>query len=338
MSNENMNYVRLGLFVIIGLALFTIGLYNIGDKRNIFGTTFTIHTVFKNVKGLQEGNNVRYSGINVGSVEKIVVINDTTLRVDMRMQNKALDFLKKDAVASIGTDGLVGNMIVNISPGAGAGPLIEDGDRLESNTSRETEEMLNALGSTTDNIALLTLEFLELIEKVNKGEGSLAMLINDRRTAKNLVETTQNLRRTSEHLEKLSAQMQANIDQMTRGKGLWGYLSRDTTFERDMQSITAGMDSLINRRTAPILDNLLISSENLAATTAEVNQLVESIDLESGLLGTVMKDSIVARDFKNTIENLDESMMKLNENMEAVQHHFLFRRYFKKQQSKRLSE
>jgi phospholipid/cholesterol/gamma-HCH transport system substrate-binding protein len=338
MSSETINYIRLGLFVLIGLALFTIGLYNIGDKRNIFGTTFTIHAVFKNVKGLQEGNNVRYSGINVGSVEKIEVINDTTLKVDMRMQNKALQFLKKDAVASIGTDGLVGNMIVNITPGEGAGALIEDGDHLQSYTSPETEEMLNTLGSTTDNIALLTLELLELIEKVNKGEGSLAMLINDRRTAENLVETTQNLLETSEHLEMLSKQMQANIDRMTKGKGLWGYLSRDTTFERDMQSITAGMDSLINRRTEPILDKLLASSENLAATTEEVHQLVESIDLESGLLGTVMNDSLVVRDFKNILENLDESMFKMNENMEAIQHNFLFRRYFKKQQSKEMSD
>lgn len=338
MRREDVNYVRLGLFVILALTLFTIGLYNIGNKRNMFGSSVMVSTFFSNVKGLQQGNNVRYSGINIGNIKNIEVVNDTTLRVEMLLQKRVLDFLKKDAVASIGTDGLVGNMIVNISPGEGRGALIADGDILQSYSSLETEEMLNALGSTTDNIALLTIELLELIEKVNKGEGSLAMLINDRRTAENLVETTQNLRSTSENLEILSAQMQANIDKMTKGKGLWGYLSRDTTFERDMQSITAGMDSLINRRTAPILDNLLISSENLAATTEEVTQLVESIDLESGLLGTVMNDSLVAHNFKNTLENLDESMLKLNENMEAVQHNFLFRRYFKKQKSKELSE
>ncbi|HKK89271.1 MAG TPA: MlaD family protein [Saprospiraceae bacterium] len=338
MSKEAVNYFRLGLFVIIGLALFTIGLYNIGSKRNIFGSSIQVSTVFSNVKGLKQGNNVRYSGINIGSVKNIEVINDTTLQVQMLLQRRVLDFLKKDAVASIGTDGLVGNMIVNISPGEGKGALIEDGDTLDSYSSLETEEMLNALGSTTDNIALLTLELLELIEKVNTGEGSLSMMVNDKDMAENLMATSQSLRMTSAHLEKLSVQMQNSIEKMSKGKGVWGYLSRDTTFEHDMQSITAGLDSLVNRRTEPILSNLLVSSENLAATTAQVNEIVESIDLESGLLGTVMNDSIVVRNFKNTLENLDESMMKLNENMEAVQHNFLFRRYFKKQHSKELSE
>jgi phospholipid/cholesterol/gamma-HCH transport system substrate-binding protein len=329
MSKDVTNYIRLGLFVIIALILFTIGVYYIGDKKNMFSSTFTVSSYFHNVKGLQEGNNVRYSGINVGSVDEIVVINDTTLRVDMMLEKQAMDFLKKDAVASIGTDGLVGNMIVNISPGEGKGALIEDGDELDSYSSLETEEMLNALGSTTDNIALLTLELLEFIERINRGEGSLSMLINNKDVADNLQQTTFNLRKTSEHLQLLSAQMQSNLEQMSKGKGLWGYLSRDTTFERDMQSITAGIDSLVNQRTKPILDNLMVSSKNLAITTSEVQALVQEINLSEGLLGTLLNDSIAAQDLRRSLENLDQSMVKLNENMEAVRHNFLFRKYFK---------
>ena len=274
MARETTNTVRLGLFVIIAVVLFTIGLYNIGDKRNLFSSTFTINAVFKNVKGLQEGNNVRYAGINVGSVEEISVIDDTTIQINMQLEKSALEYLKKDAVASIGTDGLVGNMIVNINPGNGRGALIEDGDMLESYSSLETEEMLNALGSTTDNIALLTVHLLEVFDKINQGEGSVAMLINNKQLAQDLEMATRNLRLATENIQLLSIQMQKNVEHMSNGSGLLGYLLNDTTFKQDMQHITAGIDSLVHQRSEPILKNLQVSTDNIAATTADLQELI----------------------------------------------------------------
>ena len=206
MSKEKTNTVRLGIFIIVGFVLFTIGIYNIGSRQNLFGATFRISSIFQNVKGLQPGNNVRYAGINVGSVSEIVLLNDSTIRVDMQLQKNIQDFLKKDAVASIGSDGLVGNMIVNISPKNGYSQAVENGDILESYTRVETEEVLNTLGNTTENIALLTINLLQIAENLNRGKGSLAMLVRDSIMATEFQSIVSHLNRTTQQINQIATQ------------------------------------------------------------------------------------------------------------------------------------
>ncbi len=335
MSKEKTNTIRVGLFVVAAFILFAIAIYNIGNKQNLFGATFSVSSVFKNVKGLQPGNNVRYAGINVGSVADIVLLNDSTIRVDMQMQQKVKAYLKKDAVASIGSDGLVGNMIVNISPGKGFMPAVEDGDILDSYTRVETEEMLNTLGNTTENIALLTVNLLEITEKINKGKGSLPMLINNRGLAEDLQAAIKNLRQTTAYVEVLSRQLQRNIGDIDDGKGLLGYLLRDTTLEKQLDQIAGEMDALVSNRLTPTMENLEQSSLSIKSTSTELEGVVEEIDLNEGLVGAILKDTTVAEDFRQTLQNLNEGTDRFNQNMEAMKHNFLFRRYFKKQEKEK---
>ena len=88
MNKENSNRIRLGIFVISGLVLLIVGLYFIGSNKNLFGSTLKLETSFREISGLQTGNNVRYSGINVGTINKIEIINDTTIRVEMVIDEK----------------------------------------------------------------------------------------------------------------------------------------------------------------------------------------------------------------------------------------------------------
>jgi len=132
MERTTLEKLRLGIFVILGTALLVVASYLIGNRQNLFGNTFTINAVFKNVNGLQKGNNVRYAGINIGTVNKIEMENDTTIKVGMIIQENMLNHIKKDAIATIGSDGLVGSMIVNIVPGNGTAPLVKSGDKIVS--------------------------------------------------------------------------------------------------------------------------------------------------------------------------------------------------------------
>ena len=331
MKKEKTNTVRLGIFVVVAFILFSIGVYNIGNKQNLFGATFHISSLFNNVKGLQLGNNVRYAGINVGTVSQITLLNDSTIRVDMQLQKQVQTFLKKDAVASIGSDGLVGNMIVNISPGPGNQGAVEDGDILESYTRIETEEVLQTLGNTSENVALLTLNLLHIAEDLNSGKGSLPMLIRDSTLAKDLQLTVHHLRQTTEKVNKMSDLLQANVEYISDGNGLMGYLLKDSTFETQINQITGQLDQLISARIPSIMNNLERTSQEMNATSAKLNNLVEQIDLNQGLVGTVLHDSLIAEDLKQTLSNLNQGTLLFNENMEALRHHFLFRKYFKEQ-------
>ena len=94
---------KLGMFVIIGLLLFVSTIYYVGKQNNLFGDTFHLKTTFKNVSGLKEGNNVRFSGINIGTVNEIVILTDTSVLVDLILEKKVMKFIKTDAVAAIGS-------------------------------------------------------------------------------------------------------------------------------------------------------------------------------------------------------------------------------------------
>jgi phospholipid/cholesterol/gamma-HCH transport system substrate-binding protein len=338
MGKEKTNTAKLGLFVTIALVLFTVAVYYIGNTQNIFGDTFIISTTFENVNGLQTGNNVRYSGINVGIVDRLVIVNDSTIRVDMKLQEEVNEFLKKNAIASIGTDGLVGNMIVNIIPGIGNSSPVENGDKIESFTRVEAGEMLNTLGNTTENIALLTLNLLEISENINNGKGSIATLLNDPEMANDFQLAIRNLRYSAQHINTLSGQIQKSMDSINQGNGILGYLLNDTTFELQINQLTAGLDTLIRSRTVPIMDNLEQSSEDIAITSAGLKKIIQEIDLNQGLAGSILRDTTIAIDLKETMHNLNEGTDRFNENMEALKHNFLFKKYFKKEEKRRKKE
>src|SRR5688572_28278317 len=99
MEKDTGNKIRLGAFVTAGIAILIIGIYFIGQRQRLFSSTFKISGIFKDISGLQVGNNVRFSGINVGIIEEIEQITDTTVRVDMMIDVHTQKFIKKNAKA-----------------------------------------------------------------------------------------------------------------------------------------------------------------------------------------------------------------------------------------------
>src|SRR5690606_35802757 len=205
---------NLGLFVVIGMVIFITAVYFIGEKKNMFDKTFTISANFNNVNGLMHGNNVRYSGINVGTVKNINMINDSTINVELIINEKMVIHIKKDAIATIGSDGLVGNMIVNIIPGEGSADPIAQGDVIETYTKISTGEMLNTLNTTNENAALLTSKLLDIVNSINKGKGTLGMLIKDTLVANNLKLTLENLKYASLEANKTMISLNSFIGEI----------------------------------------------------------------------------------------------------------------------------
>jgi phospholipid/cholesterol/gamma-HCH transport system substrate-binding protein len=143
MEKTTSQKISLGLFVILGLLLFILATYLIGDKQKMFGKTSHLQATFNNVNGLQLGNNVRYSGVNVGTVRNIEMIGDTSIRVDMIIDKDIFKHIKKNAVATIGSDGLVGSMVINILPGNGTALALNPGDEIRSLNRIRTDDLLN---------------------------------------------------------------------------------------------------------------------------------------------------------------------------------------------------
>jgi len=307
--------LELGVFVIIGLLIFIVSIYFIGQRQNIFAKTFSISTNFNNVNGLINGNNVRYSGINVGTVKAITMINDSTINVVMVIEEKMINHIKKDAIATIGTDGLVGNMIVNIIPGDGINGLISSGDVIKSYTKIGTSDMLNTLSVTNENAALLTAKLLKIADAMADSKGTFGMLINDTIVSTNLKQTVKQLRIMSIEASRSMKELNSIISSINFNQSIAGTLLNDSLQSVKMKNIIANLED---------------SSTEIKGVITNMDEAITNVKEGEGALNYLSNDAEFVKSLKETIKNINEGTDKFNQNMEALKHNFLTRSYFRK--------
>ncbi len=188
------NKIRLGIFVFSSVLIFMVGIYFVGQKQQLFSKTFNVSCVFKDIGGLQVGNNIRFSGINVGVINNIQQITDTTVKVGLLINENTRKFIKKNALALIGTDGLMGNKMVSILPQPGSLAIIADGDNLETKIPISMDEIMLNVKVTSDNAAIITSDLADIIDNIHEGRGTIGKLLMDTGFAKNLDKTIVNLK------------------------------------------------------------------------------------------------------------------------------------------------
>lgn len=206
------NYkTKLGLFVTVGIILFFLAIFIIGKQKNLFDPVFQVKANFQNVSGLKVGNAVRFSGINVGTVDQIRIINDSTVQVTMLVKQEVQKFIKEDSEAGIGSEGIIGDKLVVLSKGGSTSKIIKEGQLIASSEPVETDAIMESLQVTADNAAMATGEITEILAKVNSGKGSLGKLINDDSMANDLDATMSNLKTSTKKLDENMEAAQHNF-------------------------------------------------------------------------------------------------------------------------------
>jgi phospholipid/cholesterol/gamma-HCH transport system substrate-binding protein len=220
MKKTEGNNIRLGVFVFTGSALFIIGIYFIGQKQQMFANTFHISGIFKDISGLQIGNNVRFSGIDVGVIDDIEQITDSTVRVDMLINESTRKFIKKNAKAIIGSDGLMGNKILLIMPGTGNNQqVIANNDIIQTAQPVSMDDLLIKLKVTGDNAATITSDLATIVGNIRDGKGTMGKLFMDSTFAKNVEESVVNIKQGTGGFKK-------NMDAASHNILLRGYLKK----------------------------------------------------------------------------------------------------------------
>ncbi len=314
MEKTNSEKLRLGIFMLVGSILFIAIVYIIGSKQQLFGNTEKIQAVFYNVNGLQIGNNVRYSGINVGTVREISMFNDTTILIEMAINRKSFQFIKKNANISIGTDGLVGNMVVNIEPNKGESEPILPGDVLIGTKKVQADDMINTLSTTNTNAALLTSDLLKITNEIMNGQGTIGLLLNDKEVASDLKESILELKLTSQAARKSIQSLESLIHSLDKKDNVVG-LMKDTAVARHIINIVVILEKS-TKKMDTVVQNL-----NLAVLNAKDGK---------GVINYLSNDPNLVKKIDTTMTNINESSKLLNENLEALKHNFLFKAYFKK--------
>ncbi len=305
---------RLGIFVITGILLFLFAIFYVGSEQSLFNANFPLRANFVDVNGLQKGNNVWLSGVKVGTVREVNIIDNSMVQIEMRIDQKLRQFIKEDALASISSEGFVGNTIVVIEPGSSP-QAVADNAIIRTGQQTSTQDMMNALQTTAENITNITHELRQIMQEAGK-EGTLGSLLTDTTLGPEIKLTIDNIQTTGRRSAVLTSDVIQMLTQLKNNEsGVVNTLLTDTSFSRTYE------ETLANIKTA---------GEQAAAASAELTALVEKIDNQKNAMGVVLNDTAFANNIQKTADQLSEGVAKFNENMEAAQHNFLLRRYFKK--------
>lgn len=275
---KNINHkIRLGIFISLGILIFILAVYFIGEKQQMFRNTFRLTGVFKDVGGLQIGNNVRLSGINVGTVENVSLISDTSVVVEILIDETTRKFIKKDAIASIGSEGLMGNKVLIITPGIGSQQTIENNDVIATTQPIEIDEIIKSLKTTIDNTSTITGDLAKISTNIESGKGTIGRLMMDPTWRQNIQSTIVNLKDGSDQF-KIVMDKAGEIDSILVAiKSTIGYTAGITS---DLAAITNSLQSgegtigrlLMNTTAAENFDSTMV---NLKEGTAALKLLLE---------------------------------------------------------------
>lgn len=232
MKNKTNNRLKLGIFVIIGITLFIAAVYLLGSKSNLFGGTFPLTATFKNVGGLAPGNNVRFSGITVGTVQKIDIISDTTVMITMVIKNEHKEFIKTDSKAAISADGLMGNKVINILPGEPGSPDVKEGGMIGSVMPMDTEAIMKSLEATGKNVDIITRNLAILTTEIAGNEGTKDVIAA--------------LKTTSQNAAVLSGDLAKITTKITNGDGALGKVLYDQNFSNQLDKTINNVEAATN--------------------------------------------------------------------------------------------
>ena len=309
------NSIRLGAFVLAGLGCLLAVLFLLGRKQNLFSRSLVIEADFRNVSGLLKGNNVRLGGITVGTVKKITIVNDSTIRVAMSLNTDAQPFVHRNAVATIGTDGLVGNTIINLTAQPVSAPIVAAGDRLRSTTPASLDAMLGTLDISNKNLVVITQNLRQMAGKLDSS--AVWQLLNDPQLPANVRQSLANLLATTTQLHKAAQNAGQLTSDVRRGRGPLGFL-------------------LTNQQFGPRLGHAALqlagTTDTLAATIAGLKRQVQT---GAGPVHTLLADTTAARQVRQSLRNVQQGTAGFNQSMEALKHNFLLRGYFRKQARKK---
>lgn len=310
---------KLGFFVLIGLILFLIAVFFIGSGRDMFSTTFEVHTFFKDVSGLQKGNNVWLSGVKIGTVRRVDIANDSMVAVTLRIRENDRRFINKDARASIGSDGLIGNTIVVIEPGRRR-VSIDDGDTIASATQTGAQDIMNMLETTGQNVLAITEDIQLITRQINSGEGTIGMLLQNPELATNLQETIQNLEQTSQRSTRITSEIGRMVTRLENNtEGPVHTLLNDTSFATVYDSL---------------LTNIRVTGQNVTEVSRELEQLSQKLNNEGNAVDVLLADTTFANNLQRTLNNAATGTQQFNESVEALQSHWLFGGLFRDKKKK----
>ncbi|SHL36726.1 MlaD family protein [Flavobacterium chilense] len=300
---------KLGLFVIAALTIFLVAVYFIGKSQNLFGDTFHLKAKFKNVSGLKNGNNVLLSGITIGTIKDISFISDSTVVVDIIIREEVHQYIKTDAWASIGSDGLMGDKVLTISPKNSLAQVVKDGDMIASNEAVGMEDLIAGLKKSVDNAQIITKQLSEFSYKINNGKGALSKVLTDENFANSIDLTMKNLKESSNEFAVFTKKINDKDGTLSK-------LMTDPYYANSVKKTLSGFEKSVT----------------------DLNVFTSKLNTGKGILPKLISDEKLSNSLDSTLTNLQTASKNLIEIEQAAKQNFLLRGYFKKKKKQEVKK
>lgn len=314
-KDENKRAIIVGVFIFMGLAILLLGIFTLGGQQKTFVKNIHLSAIFNDVEGLKKGNNVWFSGVKVGTISSIRFTGAAEVKVDMDIDQSVQAYIHHNAGAKLSSDGLIGNKIIVIEPGSPSAPMIQDGDVLQVQKSLSTDDIMKTLQKNNENLLVITTDFKKLSHDITEGKGLVGALMADSTLAVRFKSIVGNLQNTTASTAKMANQLNTFSDKMNTKGGLADKLLTDTSVFRQLQLSIAQLKQAAANASS-LTDNLTRASNKLNTT--------------DNVLGVLLNDPKQAEQMKSTLNYLNQSTIKLNDDLEAAQHNFLLKGFFKK--------
>ena len=325
-STKSSRAVVVGIFVFLGLAIFIIAVLTLGGQQKTFEKSIVVRAIFDDVQGLQKGNNVWFSGVKIGTIKKISFYQSSKVEVDINIEEKAKEYIRKDAKAKISSDGLIGNKIVVIYGGTEQSPAVESGDMLAVEKAVGSDEIMTTLQTNNRNLLDITTDLKSITKKLSAGEGTIGKLLSDDKLANDLHAVMLTLQRATTNTERLTSTVSVYAAQLNKKGTLAHELVSDTVLYARLRQTALQIDEVSKTANAVAAD--------LKNASAQVSAGLNDTNTPMGML---LKDKEAAADIKVILQNLNTGSQKLDENLEALQHNFLLRGFFKKKEKQKVA-
>jgi phospholipid/cholesterol/gamma-HCH transport system substrate-binding protein len=297
MEPKKSKKIAVALFIISGFALFIIAIFIIGGKENLFTPTFRLQSYFETVSGLKNGSSVRFNGISVGKVDAIEIQANDKVLVTMTLEKSVQEYIKKDSKATVSSEGLVGNKVVEITSGSAGAPHVQDNEMLVSEKPIEVQDIMVGLKESSENASNITKDLQEITMKVNTGHGTLGQLVNNDTLYRSVDSTFRSFSNYSGQLSVVFGKINTSVDYVTS----------------DIQKLSGQLNEI----------------------SADIAEIVRKMNSSESIVGTLLTDTTFAHNLKAvmqnanmTTKNLETGSFSFAQNMEALKHNFLFKGYF----------
>lgn len=318
-TSKNKRAAIVGLFIFLGLAILVAVILFMGGQKKTFARSIELKAMFNDVSGLRQGNNVWLSGVKVGTVRNISFDSNARVTVTVGVLESVQPYIHQDAKAKIGSESLIGNKIIVIEGGSPQLPVIQSGGILGVQKVLGTQSIMDTLQQNNRNFLAITTNLKTITDRLAAGQGSIGKLLKDETLAATLQSSLNNLQSAAVNAKSLTAHLSSYTSKLQSPGSLTNDLVTDTiVFNRlrqtiiQLQQMSQSANGVINQ---------------LQSASAGLNK---SINNTSSPIGVLLSDQQSGANLKATLENLQSGSQKLNDDLEALQHNFLFRGFFRK--------